>query len=214
MKYTVTFDGRESTIYGYEPAEYVSSYLERGTFYEEPLLKYLANRYSGIRSVVDVGANIGNHSVFFHDVMGVRDITAFEPNPDNYRRVLKSLPFAKVHQVALSDKEGSVNSISHGANMGASFCTEGGDIPTATLDSYNLSPNLIKIDAENMECQVLRGALETIKRSKPVLIVEHQDIQKFYEFNRILNESGVDYLVKPFVEETWEMFEYTPIGKL
>ncbi len=46
-------------------------------------------------------------------------------------------------------------------------------VPLVTLDSLNLSPNLIKIDTEGMELLVLQGAEETIGRSRPVLYVEH-----------------------------------------
>lgn len=215
MKYSVQYGGVDATVYGYDKSEYISQYLSKGVFYEQPLLAYIASRYRGdLGSVVDVGANIGNHSVFFHDVMGVQDVTAFEPNEENYRRLKKSAPFATAYWSALSDHDGYVSSVPQPSNMGASYCKDGGDVACTSLDTFNLSPDLIKIDAENMECEVLRGALGTIKRSKPILFVEHHDIQQFYKFSRILQESGVDYVVRPFVEETWEMFEYVPVGKL
>jgi hypothetical protein len=34
-------------------------------------------------------------------------------------------------------------------------------------------PDLIKIDTEGHESQVLLGALETLKKARPVLILEH-----------------------------------------
>lgn len=212
MKYTVTWGGMKCHVYGYEPTEYISSYLAKGTFYEEPLLEYIYRKYYGkLRSIVDVGANIGNHAVFFHDVMRVTDITCFEPNPENYRRLVKSAPFARTHDIALSYGNGSVSSISQPHNMGASYCTEGGGIWRDALDSFNLSPEFIKIDAEGMECAVLEGAAETIQRSEPVMFVEHNDVQHLYEFNRILQDIGVQYRIKPFVAKTWEVFEYIPV---
>ena len=41
-----------------------------------------------------------------------------------------------------------------------------------TLDSYSLSPSLIKIDVENDEIKVLNGAKKTIEKNSPVLYVE------------------------------------------
>ena len=41
-----------------------------------------------------------------------------------------------------------------------------------TLDSYSLSPSLIKIDVENDEIKVLNGAKKTIEKHSPVLYVE------------------------------------------
>lgn len=47
------------------------------------------------------------------------------------------------------------------------------EVPMITLDSLNLSRvDLIKIDVEGMEEEVLAGAMETIKRCKPVLFIE------------------------------------------
>lgn len=215
MKYKVKFRDKESVVYGYDSDEYISGYLTKGTFYEEPLLTYISEKYYSIKSVVDAGANIGNHAVFFHDIMGVTNITAFEPNPDNFMRLKKSAPFADLHQVALSDVEEKVTCSFNLGNMGAGFCQPdaNGSEWSKTLDSYDLEPDLIKIDCEGMETQVLEGAIRTIQRAQPVLFVEHNDIQHLYDFNRTLEKTGVRYIVKPFVTKSWEVFEYLPERK-
>jgi len=41
-----------------------------------------------------------------------------------------------------------------------------------TLDAQNLSPGFIKIDVQGLEYDVLKGGLETLKRSSPILMVE------------------------------------------
>jgi hypothetical protein len=50
-----------------------------------------------------------------------------------------------------------------------------GVIPMKTLDSFDF-PNidLIKIDVEGFEGEILKGAMETIERHKPVLVIEQQ----------------------------------------
>jgi hypothetical protein len=39
-----------------------------------------------------------------------------------------------------------------------------------TLDSYDLSPSLIKLHAQGAELDILKGAIETIRRSRPALM--------------------------------------------
>jgi FkbM family methyltransferase len=41
-----------------------------------------------------------------------------------------------------------------------------------TLDAQNLSPGFIKIDVQGLEYDVLKGGLETLRRSSPILMVE------------------------------------------
>ena len=49
------------------------------------------------------------------------------------------------------------------------------DVPVATLDSFDLEAvDMIKIDCEGFELQVLKGAVETLKRWRPALIVEQK----------------------------------------
>ena len=40
------------------------------------------------------------------------------------------------------------------------------------LDSFNFKPDLIKIDVEGMEYQVLKASSKTIKKYKPILLIE------------------------------------------
>ena len=42
----------------------------RGSFYEKDLLKAVRDVHEDGRAIFDVGANIGNHTVFFAGVMG------------------------------------------------------------------------------------------------------------------------------------------------
>jgi len=54
------------------------------------------------------------------------------------------------------------------------------EIPIRPLDSFNITNvGLIKIDVEGMEELVIEGALNTIEKYKPVLIIEIHDISHF-----------------------------------
>ena len=59
-------------------------------------------------------------------------------------------------------------------------------IEVKTLDSFQLKPDFIKIDVEGFEYQVLLGAEETIKNSRPILLVE--GISKNGNINQKLQE--------------------------
>lgn len=207
----IKYKNKQYDIYGHLAQEfrgdfiedYISSYFAKGQFYEEPLLKYLEETYKP-KVIIDAGANIGNHSKFFTEVMGA-EVWSFEPEPSNFR-ILKKNHKDNNFNVGLSDEKGKAGIEQNPTNMGASEITEGDSVKLETLDSYNLEPDLIKIDVEGMESKVIKGAIETIKKFHPVLVVEHNDIQNIFETARLLNPLG--YKMRVFDVKTWEMFIY------
>jgi FkbM family methyltransferase len=52
------------------------------------------------------------------------------------------------------------------------------------IDDLNLSPRIVKIDVEGFDYKVLLGARETVKRSRPFMIVEvcHADIEPIRQY--------------------------------
>ena len=49
------------------------------------------------------------------------------------------------------------------------------EVQMVTLDEFNFTEvDFLKIDCEGFEVFVLRGAIETLKRNKPVIIVEQK----------------------------------------
>ncbi len=70
---------------------------------------------------------------------------------------------------------------------------EDGDTPADTLDHvipFDDNVVMIKIDVEGSEPQVLRGALNMIKRCKPVIICEAATIPEFNAVNDMLVALG------------------------
>ena len=69
-------------------------------------------------------------------------------------------------------------------NLGAARMVAGeGEIATLRPDDFltDETPDFIKIDVEGMEMQVLRGLQKTIKRTRPVLLVE-VDRENIHDF--------------------------------
>jgi len=148
--------------------------------------------------VVDVGANRGQSAIRLANLRPRAEIISFEPNPrclDGLkftRWLLRSHPFS-YYPYGISDRFGDlvyyepcVNALPVSAE--GTFCRENLDdelearigaftvretrLPVRTLDSFNLSPTFLKIDVQGSELNVLRGARETIARSRPVILVE------------------------------------------
>ena len=57
------------------------------------------------------------------------------------------------------------------------------------LDKLNLKPDLIKIDTEGSELDVIKSSLKTIKKNKPLIIVEYNHIN-FLNIKKILIKLG------------------------
>lgn len=206
MKSRFLYGGKKVVIHTHNEDEYISKIINTfHTWYEAPLLEYL-KQYEP-KCFVDIGANIGNHSLFFH-LNGTKEIHAFEPQPDNFKLLELNCPFPeyKTYNCALGNELKEISMDNQPLNMGACRVIEGNDTEMRLLDMYQLKPDLIKIDVEDMEVQVIEGAMETLKKYKPRLIVEHSDLQHFYKTFRLLEPLG--YKVKPFVKEHWEVFEY------
>jgi FkbM family methyltransferase len=60
------------------------------------------------------------------------------------------------------------------------------EIETRTLDSFDLEPYFIKIDVEGMAHGVLLGGLQTIKKTRPILLIE--DVKRGDNVDRLLAE--------------------------
>jgi len=157
-------------------------------FYEQPLLRRCMQRVKGTPgAIVDVGANLGNHTVFFGNYCGVRRLIAIEAQPltfsvleFNCQHNIKGRNF-KAHNVAASDYDGEIGiepikprnvGGTHVCEAGAESCER--IIPCCKLDTLlsNVHAALIKIDVEEHEPAVLRGALKLLETCKPLLVLE------------------------------------------
>jgi len=68
-----------------------------------------------------------------------------------------------------------------------------------TLDRFGLSPSFMKIDVQGLEGQVIWRALETIKRCKPIVVMESSTSETV----RVLSQNG-------YVSCAWERETLVP----
>jgi FkbM family methyltransferase len=117
--------------------------------------------------VVDIGANIGAHTLFMAKTVGPQGmVLAFEPQRIVYQTLcanmaLNSIANAFCHQMALGEAPGSilVPSLNYsqednygGVELGR--CTQGEAVEVRRLDAMDLSRcRMLKVDVEGMEIQ-------------------------------------------------------------
>lgn len=165
------------------------------TFWELDLLEYVAMVGPKGGVYLDVGGNIGNHAVFF-GLFCAEHVVTFEPHPKLQpilRRNLEANGLAgrsTVIPAAMGATEGTgAMSLREGyeQNIGASHVDAAASASAAThpirirpLDAVvdELSAKLklpitfLKIDVEGMELEVLAGAMKTLEKHRPQLLVE------------------------------------------
>ncbi len=188
----------ELRLYGLDPDEYVFRRIrDSANFYESVPFAAVSAAGEADGVVVDVGANIGNHTVFFAGLLGAR-VVAVEPEARN-ERVLRANATAnglgdrvEVHRVALGESAGSVRLVQRVAGNAGTWHTQEGDGPDAfpRVRVDDLAGGLrgvavLKVDVEAAvgaaaaaadyagdEVAVLRGGMALLERERPVLCVE------------------------------------------
>ncbi len=170
---------------------------------ELALLPFLVRRDA---VAIDVGANRGNYTYFLSKLC--KHVFAYEPNPWCADFLERAAPAnCTLKRIALSDRSGvarfsvpydldKADMLQH--NIGTLSPERSTDytnraimeveVTTARLDDENISNvGFIKLDVERHEWQVLDGALETIERERPVLLVEILDARENLENNKLIS---------------------------
>ena len=145
-------------------------------------------------SVVDIGANIGRYSFELSSIVGPKGtVYAFEPILRNYLTFISLIFTHEVKNIvpfnmALSDgtKLLKMNEVKTSIRKKVLFNTytaskvhkEGSLTHYSTkLDDLKIKKKIsfIKIDVEGHEIEVLRGAKNSVKRDKPVILIQDND---------------------------------------
>ncbi len=136
-------------------------------------------------NALDIGANIGSHTLYFIKKWGVKKVWSFEPVPSTFAILKKNVEInglsdrVAVENVGVGEKEyrASVKEEIKNNRGGTSIKEDSeGTFTVKTIDSYNLTDvSLMKIDTEGYEVRVLQGAKNTIVRNRPVILVEIAD---------------------------------------
>lgn len=156
----------------------------RGEFFESEELEALSRHVKIGAHVIDIGANVGNHAMFFASRMGAARVIAVEPNPLAMAPLMANVLLNRLEGVidlsllgiGLSDASaGGYGMKRHDRNLGATKMFAGkGDLQVHAGDDLldGEAPNLLKIDVEGMEIKVLFGLGKTIQAHRPMIMIE------------------------------------------
>lgn len=133
-------------------------------------------------TVVDAGANIGLHSLFFSKQVGEGGkIYAFEPSKKIFRRLIEHIQNNRVTNIeglclALGARQGTAEVVDNEEDTSRTFLrsdlsdrAETSTVTVETLDSFAKVRGLgkidfLKIDVEGFESEILAGALDLLAR--------------------------------------------------
>ena len=200
--------------------EYISDIIQQTNyFYEGSFLDLVRFIYPEIKTVIDVGANLGNHTIYWATVCQAK-VIAIEPFKSNFRLLKENViqnnlsNQVMLEKIALGAYEGDVKiGANNMSNLGtvsimgdeslADKKTEFETVNCSTLDhiakKHNLHElDLIKIDTEGYELEVLEGGVEVLKNLSPLVWVEINSDESFRKIDSLLSAYGYIQKVGPF----------------
>jgi FkbM family methyltransferase len=183
------------TFYLPYPNDTIQKTLRKGEIWESRNHAVFEALIRPGKDVVDVGAYIGSHTIKFANLAKPGKVYAFEPQEDIHKILSQNIALndladtATAYKMALGDQACNTKMVrgpknkdtpetfsNRGANRVLGCLDDAGD-PLAfemrTLDSFELdNVGFIKIDVEGAHLLVLKGAEETLKRNRPVMLIE------------------------------------------
>jgi FkbM family methyltransferase len=138
-------------------------------------------------TAVDVGANLGLHSLFFASRVGPGGkVFAFEPEPDNCALLVRNIAHNHLENIevfmnAAGAASGAIRLyLAEGSIGGHSASPSAGpraiDVAAVRLDDCLRDRaariDIVKIDVEGSEPLALAGFMETLTRDRPILLIE------------------------------------------
>jgi FkbM family methyltransferase len=155
---------------------------------------------------LDIGANIGVIGQALRS-RGFK-VIGFEPQPElaeiaewnyDHAETMGNTPKGVIINCALGANEGvaempkvqySSKGNFGGLAIGDTSIYGSYEVPVHTLDSYSLDCGFMKIDVEGYELEVLRGAVQTIERCKPIMYIEDDRQNKSSALRTFIRELG------------------------
>lgn len=148
-----------------------------GKFFEIHMLDAISKLPYRRGLCLDIGANVGNHTVFFSRFCNFDEVWAYEPDPDSFKILKRNVGAhckrtVRLFNIAIGDKKGTVSLIRDPDEPPVNrILKDSGDIPIRPIRT-TVKVALMKIDVEGYEKKVIAGAFDVIKRDKPEIFCE------------------------------------------
>lgn len=176
-------------------------------WFGEDELRFVQRFCSSDKDALDVGANIGTYSYFMRKFS--KRVYAYEPNPELSAALVTRFPDVTVRRAAVSEHRCELTlriPVRNGrqyhelASVAQSFAKEASTIEymveCVSIDDENhQNVGFIKIDVEQHELAVLRGAMDTVRRCRPVIMTE---------VSPLLYDSGLQDVFSFVTDESYE----------
>ena len=143
-----------------------------------------------VRTIVDIGANVGAASIYFSLTYPAALVHAFEPDPDSHRLLVENaqaFPNLRPHGFGLYDRDcrktlhrglltpgtSSVGKHYANADCGAEVALYHAGLALRRLDVAAI--DILKIDTEGCEVPILRSALELVRGVRALYLEYHSE---------------------------------------
>lgn len=203
-----------------DPVDFVDRAILTSGAWEDSLWEWIGSHLEPGATLVDVGAHIGTHSLRAAKKVGATgSVVAIEPNPLTAARLRDNIAASnlrniRVYETACAESPGRLRLFLGGrvntgvASLSIKNATASGgtgtdsfEVEVLPLDEIisRLAPtrvDVIKVDTEGAEVRVLRGARETLRKYRPVLVLEVTESllknmgSSVAELETLLHESG------------------------
>jgi len=191
--------------------------LPQGIYYEDSIFRYGHGikllpkntlEYLKDKDIIDGGAFVGDSAIVFNNYTD-KNIYSFEPDTGNFNKLQETINLNNLKNkiipinLGLSDKNEEIKLYS------TEFCQSvlvvtpekllnPTIIKTTSIDDFveknNLNPGLIKLDVEGNELEVINGALNTIKKFKPVLLISiYHHPKDFFNIKPLIENLSLNY---------------------
>lgn len=212
------------------PLFYNNSYIETSD------IRVFINLIQKSNVILDIGANTGIYSIISSMVSDDTVVYSFEPNPVNYIRLNRNIVLNKRKNIKtiqkavgpenskivftvpaadiLSDTSSAIESFSKSTYSGT-IEWKNIEVDQITVDDFCVrntihKVDLMKIDVEGYEIDVLRSAMKTIQKDRPIILLEsflNEEKRIFLEGLVVQNQYYVYLIISEGIVKTNQKFE-------
>lgn len=187
---------RDGVTYDLELSQGIDFAIYLGGMFERGTRNALRKLVSPSSTVLDIGANIGAHTLHLADLVGSGGrVFAFEPTEFAFRKLLRNISLNPVlakritaYHCFLAAKDGDAlpdaiysswplmqEGEFHEKHLGKAMPTETAisrSIDSVLAHAGNPAVQLVKLDVDGFECEILRGASALIRDNRPIFVME------------------------------------------